>query len=116
MDLRNLPVIDWELATKLAGNKKELAEEMLCFLLKTLPQDRLAILELRHTHTQNPTELLRRVHKLHGALCYCGVPRLKALVAHLETALKNNIMDGLPSLLDQLDVEIDLLLERRNLP
>ena len=114
MDLNHLPVIDWELAIKLAGNKKELAEDILNLLIKTLPDDTIAIKHF--SKAQNYAELLKRVHKLHGALCYCGLPRLKTVIAHLETQLKNNIMDSLPSLLDQLDVEISLLLERRLLP
>ncbi|MBV9575966.1 MAG: Hpt domain-containing protein [Gammaproteobacteria bacterium] len=111
MDLNHLPIIDWELATKLAGNKKELAEELLCLLLKTLPDDRATIKQLYIE--QNYAELLRRVHKLHGALCYCGLPRLKTIVARLETQLKSDIIDSLPPILDQLDVEIKLLLEHR---
>lgn len=109
MDLSHLPIIDWELATKLAGNKKELAEEMLCLFIKTLPEDHLAIKQLESA--KNYTELLRRVHKLHGALCYCGIPRLKTIIAYLESQLKNNITDGLPAILDQLDVEIELLIK-----
>ncbi len=110
MEFNHLPVIDWELATKLAGNKKEYAEEMLGLLIKSLPEDRLAINQCYLT--EKYVELLQRAHKLHGALCYCGLPRLKAVVRQLETELKNNIMDNLPSLLDQLNLEINLLLER----
>jgi len=28
------------------------------------------------------------VHRLHGACCYCGVPRLKEIVDTFESALK----------------------------
>ncbi|VVC75712.1 Signal transduction histidine-protein kinase BarA [Aquicella siphonis] len=114
MDLGNLPVIDWEQGIRLAGNKRDLAEEMLALLMKGLPQDITAINNA--FHAQNYSELLRLVHKLHGALCYCGLPRLKTIAGCLETQLKNNIMDSLPSLIKQLDSEVALLLGRNSLP
>lgn len=110
MELDHLPVIDWEQALKLAGNNKALAEELLTLLTKGLPGDLTSIQE--YYNDKNYPEMLRRVHKLHGALCYCGLPRLKSVVARLETALKSNIMDSLPSLLDQFVVEVNSLLER----
>lgn len=107
--LMNLPIIDWNQAIHLSGNKRDLAEEMLALLIKGLPND------ISHIHqaykTKKYTELVRLVHKLHGALCYCGIPRLKAVISHLETDLKNNIMDSLPPLIDLLDIEVNLLLE-----
>jgi two-component system sensor histidine kinase BarA len=110
MELDQLPVIDWEQAVKLAGGNRALAEEMLNLLTRSLPCDLISIKQ--HFEDQNYPEMLRRVHKLHGALCYCGLPRLKSVVAHLETALKSNIMDNLPSLLKQFDTEANSLLER----
>lgn len=110
MDLGNLPIIDWDQGIKLAGNKRDLAEEMLTFLLKNLPQD---IAEINQAfQAQNYIELLRLVHKLHGALCYCGLPRLKTIAGCLETQLKSNIMESLPPLIEQLDAEAELLLGR----
>lgn len=114
MELHNLPVIDWELGTKLAGNKKELAEEMLDLFMKNL-SDEVATINQFYAKKDYP-ELLRRVHKIHGALCYCGLPRLKTIVARLETELKNNIMTNLPSFLNKLNAEVNLLLEHYPLP
>jgi two-component system sensor histidine kinase BarA len=109
MDLRSLPIIDWEQAITLAGHQKELAEEILALLVNHLHEDIARVHQLYQE--QNYAELLRQVHKLHGALCYCGLPRLKTLIARLETELKNNIMDSLAILLEQLDIEVNLLLE-----
>lgn len=109
MDLNHLPIIDWELGKKLAGNKKEVAEELLGLLVDTLPEELSAIKRLYQA--QNYSLLLQRVHKLHGALCYCGVPRLKRITSFLEIELKNNIISSLPALLDQFEVEVDLLLK-----
>jgi two-component system sensor histidine kinase BarA len=110
MDLSHLPVIDWEQAIKTAGNQKTLAEDILRLLLQTLPEEASRISLLGKE--KNYTELLKKVHKLHGALCYCGLPRLKTIVECLETNLKNNIMINLPSILDQFNTEVSLLLER----
>lgn len=73
--LGDLPIIDWEAAVKLAGNKQTIAEELLTLFLKTLPQD---FKEIQALYGQAQYTLLKqRVHKLHGAFCYCGLPRLK---------------------------------------
>jgi two-component system, NarL family, sensor histidine kinase BarA len=109
MELAHLPIIDWHLGTKLAGNQRGLAEELLSFLLKDLDSVVDGIKEL-HKSTDYK-KMQQQVHRLHGAVCYCGVPRLKFILAQLETHIKNNIMDDLPSLLEQLDTEVKLLLE-----
>ena len=106
---KKLPVIDWGQSSRLAGQNDSLAKEILGILIKDLPSDLAALHEL--DQIKNYHELQRRVHKLHGAVCYTGTPRLKMLLAQLETHLKNHIMDDLPSLLNQLDIEIHLLLE-----
>lgn len=108
MDTKNLPVIDWELGTRLAG-KKEIAEEILSYLVATLPEDNDDIQRFYVKH-QYP-ELKQRVHKLHGAVCYCPTPRLKQALAQLESELKTNIMDGLAKRLSELNKEVTLVLE-----
>lgn len=113
MELNHLPIIDWELCIRLAGNKTELAEEILDLLMSSLSED---LSTINNLYTErNYKELLRKVHTLHGALCYCGLPRLKTIVARLETALKNNIISNLLSLLNQLHAEVNLLLEHYSL-
>lgn len=109
MDLEQLPVIDWEQGRKAVGNRPELAKEFLLHIVKTLKQD-LAL--INQTYAEHKLEqLLFQIHKLHGALCYCGLPRLKKTTAQLETDLKSNIMINLPSLLNQLNAETHLLLK-----
>jgi two-component system sensor histidine kinase BarA len=112
--LNQLPVLDWELSMKMAGGKREVAEEILSMLLDTLPNEKISIQSLYEQ--QQIADLTQRVHKLHGAVCYCGTPRLKIVLNHIETQLKNNIMDDLPILLDRLSKEIDCLLEQRPRP
>lgn len=109
MELAHLPVIDWSLGTKLAGNKKDLAEDMLSLLIHGLNNEMTLIKQ--NYQNKNYQQLLQKVHKLHGAACYCGVPRLKSVIASIESDLKNNIMINLPSRFKQLDQEVSLLLK-----
>lgn len=105
----DLPIFDWNQALKLAGQKRDLAKDILAMLMKELPSD---IAKINQAYQeQNYSEMLRLVHKLHGALCYSGIPRLKTVIAKLETELKTNIMDSLPALIDLLNIEVGLLLE-----
>ena len=108
-DLNHLPVVDNQLAIQLADDKKHIATDMLNLLIKTLPDEISSIKQLYFSKKYH--ELQKQLHRLHGALCYCGTPRLKNVVAHLESNIKNNIIDNLPSLLDQFYFEVNLLLE-----
>lgn len=109
MELAHLPIIDWPLGIKLAGNQRSLAEEMMTVLKNDLA-DVVASIKKRHK-AGDYKKMQQEIHKLHGAVCYCGVPRLKSILAELETHLKTNIIGDLPSLLTQLDTETTLLLE-----
>lgn len=108
-DLNNFPIIDWELGTKLAGNKPDIAAEMLDLMMQSLPDDVTAIQKL-HSE-KNYSDLAKRVHKLHGAICYVGLPRIKTILDQLERDLKSNIMDSLSQHLSRLDTEVSLLLQ-----
>jgi len=103
------PVIDWELGLKLAGNKREIAEEMLEMLTMNLAE------EVKKIHdsykNKNYKQLQQQVHKLHGAVCYCGTPRLKKAISTLENALKQNDIDLLPALLENFELESHALLQ-----
>lgn len=105
-----LPLIDWKLALQRAAGKPELAQEMLLLLIKSLPQ---SDKQIRQAITDNDQQvLLHALHKLHGACCYTGVPRLKNLLEALETQLKKgaNIKLLEPELYE-LDDVIQMLLE-----
>lgn len=103
------PIIDWNQALQLAGQNQELAKDIANMLITGLPNDLEKINQAYEA--QNYPEIMRLAHKLHGALCYSGMPRLKIVVADLETKLKNNIIDNLPTQIDQLNIEAGLLLE-----
>jgi len=109
MELAHLPIIDWDLGIKLAGNQRALAEDMLAMLLKDLASTARSI-KSKH-ESRDYQKMQQEVHKLRGAVSYCGLPRIKSLLDQLETNLKNHIMDDLPSIVNQFDKEVSLLLE-----
>ncbi|TEE56132.1 Hpt domain-containing protein, partial [Pseudomonas aeruginosa] len=67
---------DPEEGLRLAAGKADLAADMLAMLLASLAADRQAIRQARDNDDR--TALLERVHRLHGATRYCGVPQLRA--------------------------------------
>jgi two-component system, NarL family, sensor histidine kinase BarA len=79
-------LIDWPLALERASGKPDLMQEMLTMLIDSITPCRAAIQQALATHDQ--AQLLQQIHKLHGACCYTGVPRLKQLAELLETQLK----------------------------
>src|SRR5690606_3834520 len=85
------PCVDLENSVRLAGGKNGLAEELFCMLLDHLDDDYKAIGELTRSGARQ--DLLERVHKLHGATRYCGVPVLRQLAGQLETELKQDVPD-----------------------
>lgn len=108
-NLRQMPIIDWEEGIRLAGHKKELARDILNMLSHEL-SDSIGLMHQLH-EDKKYQELTKTVHKLHGAVCYTGTPRLKTILSTLETSLKSNIMDNSTSLLNLLDTEVRYLLE-----
>ncbi len=103
-------VIDWELGVRLAGNKRDVAEELLSLFVKELPHELAEIKKFRESN--NHKELLKHLHKLHGAACYCGVPRLKYATAELEKTLKQNKPTEIADLFMQFEVEANNVLKK----
>ncbi|MFI8747870.1 response regulator [Pseudomonas sp. NPDC077186] len=101
-------VLDAEEGLRLAAGKADLAADMLNMLLAGLPGDRQAIRQARDAGER--TALIERVHRLHGATRYCGVPQLRAACQRSETLLKQND-PGAQRALDELDAAIARLSE-----
>ena len=81
-------IIDWELSIKLAGGNQQAAEELMTLMIKSLPNE---LSQIKIAVEKNQLDLLKNLlHKLHGALCYCGLPRLKNAVERFEDALKKD--------------------------
>ncbi|MDP3845541.1 MAG: response regulator [Pseudomonas sp.] len=103
----NLSVLDHAEGLQLAAGKADLAADMLSMLLGSLANDRLTLQEARANNAREA--LLERVHRLHGATRYCGVPQLRASCQHCESLLKQN-SPAANAALDELDAAIERLL------
>ena len=101
-----LPVLDHEEGLRLAAGKADLAIDMLAMLLASLEADRDAIRQARDAKDNNA--LIERVHRLHGATRYCGVPQLRAACQRSETLLKQTSPNAATAL-DELDLAITRL-------
>ncbi|ARU90656.1 response regulator [Pseudomonas sp. M30-35] len=107
IDLNHISTLDTEEGLRLAAGKADLAAEMLNMLLAGLPTDLQAIRQARQSG--NNTLLIERVHRLHGATRYCGVPQLRATCLRSETLLKQDDPMA-PKALDQLEAAIERLM------
>ena len=101
-----LKVLDPEEGLRLAAGKADLAADMLAMLLASLEADREAIRAARAANDRNA--LIERVHRLHGATRYCGVPQLRATCQRSETLLKQEDIKAFAAL-DELDRAITRL-------
>ncbi|HBX57554.1 response regulator [Pseudomonas sp. UBA2684] len=101
-----LNVLDAAEGLRLAAGKADLAADMLNMLLAGLPADRQAIQQARAAGERNA--LIERVHRLHGATRYCGVPQLRAACQRSETLLKQDD-PAAHNALDELDAAIERL-------
>lgn len=102
----DLQVLDPEEGLRLAAGKADLAADMLAMLLASLEADREAIRTARESNDQNA--LIERVHRLHGATRYCGVPQLRAACQRSETLLKQQDSKA-PVALEELERAINRL-------
>ncbi len=99
--------IDLMSSIKLSNGNAEIAKDMLTKFLDSLPAERNDIAQL---YADNKTEeLLKRIHKLHGACHYCGVPRLRHAVQQAEYTLKTSPSEPGNSI-DEVLHEIDELI------
>ena len=104
-----LPVLDSQEGLRLAAGKADLAADMLAMLLTSLDGDRTSIRAARDCN--DLAAQIERVHRLHGATRYCGVPQLRAACQRSETLLKQNSADA-GRALDELDAAIVRLAEQ----
>ncbi len=100
--------IDWELTLSLAANKEHLAKNLLKNFVAHLPQVKISIQD--HYNTNERSELLEAIHKLHGACCYCGVPRLKQLSHTLEKILESEPSGDISHLMTDIQYEIEKII------
>lgn len=93
-------IFDAATALRHANHKVDLAQDMFRMLLDSLQQDMQHIVDA--WEEEDMDNLLERVHRVHGATRYCGVPCLRSTLETFETALKANRQPELPALMRQL--------------
>ena len=82
----NEPAIDWKLCIKKMSGNHALAIEFIGRFIEELQKNRNEFIDLFH---QNDLQSLEQeAHKLHGACCFCGVPRLQKTIVNFEKNTK----------------------------
>ncbi len=101
-------VFDREQSLSVANDRPELADELFQLLVTTLPKDQRQInIAFRNRDRQ---ALREAVHKLHGAIRYCGVPRLGSAITKLEMLLKTGSQGDIRGALNIVNSEISSLM------
>lgn len=105
--------LDWNLSIKLSAGNKSLAKDLLVMLLKSLPGEKEKI---NVAYKEKDFEKLRDlVHKLHGACCFCGVPKLKSILKNLEYQLSLPGKCDVNANIDKFNLEIDTIIAKEKL-
>jgi len=84
--------VDLALCLQRTQQRPTLAREFLHGLLQSLATTRAAVVQAQAA--QDRAELLEHIHRLHGACCYSGVPRLQQCSRDLEELLKRGTDQG----------------------
>lgn len=101
--------IDWQQCLTLANNNAEIANDLMTLFIADLP---VVIKTMKKLLANEDYHGLKdQAHRLHGATCYCGVPRLKTAVQNLEKHLKNDESKKLPFNNIKIKVLFDKLLD-----
>ncbi|WP_371193573.1 response regulator [Glaciecola sp. SC05] len=100
--------IDWELALLRSNHNPEVAMSFMDDFMAHLGEHRKNIQQ--HAERHQVEELLASIHKLHGACCYTGVPRLQAMCFDLEEMLKSNPGLRFEDAVNDLMIETSLLI------
>jgi two-component system sensor histidine kinase BarA len=109
LDSVALVSLDWELAVKRANYNEHAARELLGEFVIMLPK---MIHDIKADQEMSRLNLVHdNVHKLHGACCYTGVPRLQRLCLEIESQFKTDCLDRLELNLDALAEEANLIVK-----
>jgi two-component system, NarL family, sensor histidine kinase BarA len=101
--------INWASCVKRASGNHKLAVEFLADFVKELRLNRIDFFKL---YKKNDILGIGEIaHKLHGACCFCGVPRLQDLVSKLENQAiyvtnRNDLESDFLKLMEELDAVI----------
>lgn len=102
----DLPVsIDWDLALKRANNNKN---DAISFLDSFMDSLQVHSVEIEQAwQEQRKDAILTTIHKLHGACCYTGVPRLQGYCYEAEDVLKHQALAQHSKTVSQILLEIE---------
>ncbi len=104
-------IIDWAEAKMRSGGNEALAKEMFELFCSKLAEEKHKLANaFKKTEQQEYETLQQVIHKFHGALLYCGLPRLQKAACELETALKKMELDKISPLYENLCQEIETLI------
>ncbi|WP_172449411.1 hybrid sensor histidine kinase/response regulator [Bowmanella denitrificans] len=95
--------LDWNQALQQANDNPHHARQMLDAFIQQLPDMHSLIKKAAQAEDHGQLEYL--VHKLHGACCYTGVPKLRALCQELEEHLKTGHIVQAQALMDSFNQE-----------
>ena len=87
------------------GNADAAKEMLELFVKETLPVDEKEIAEA--FEKKDLSELVKTTHKMHGGLCYVGVPILKEACKNLEVAAKLGEKEKIDDLYSDLKEQIE---------
>lgn len=104
----NIKSFDWEACLSSSHNKEDLARELLSMFINELPVFREEI--IKAYQQRDDKKLGNLLHKLNGACCYCGVPKLKMLIDQLEFILKTQPGINIQAYIDALNKEMENLI------
>ncbi len=106
--LTELVLFDRQYSLDVANGRATLADELFQILISNLQKDQD---QINLSVDNNDQESLRRsVHKLNGAVKYCGVPRLASAIDKLENMVKTSSDDHVRRALHLLNNEVNALL------
>ncbi|WP_232371937.1 hybrid sensor histidine kinase/response regulator [Salinimonas iocasae] len=104
------PTLDWNLAVERTERDDATARELLSDFVRLLPD---SIETIKAGWEDSDFQAMQKeVHRLHGACCYTGVPKLQQIANDLESALKRDkkmlVAELLPVFLEEAeDVDIE---------
>ena len=96
---QEFPIIDTASCAKTIGIDEVLVSEMLAELIAQIPQEQQKIAQC--ITNQQAETLCNTIHALHGAVTYCGVPRLKTKLAMAESSYRVGGANTAQTLLQQ---------------
>lgn len=107
----DLPDFEWKLAVDRANGNESIANEMFYDFVEQLSESFAAI--NHNAENQRWKEMQHFVHRLHGASCYTGVPKLQFLCAECEKCLKLGDVDDAMRYVPSIKQAVEALLKMK---